>query len=156
MILSGKISKQKYLAALKNQMGSLLHIGKKRYTGFFLGSFFYITRHSAWEWNRRITNQKSAVLGFLKSTNDGCNAYFLRFSGGFCPPTFLFIFLFVEFSMLIMPPIAGNPWLNALVGIGLTFLIAGGLTFAEMLTEEGEDGREALLYMMMNPYYDDI
>ena len=156
MIFQSDLPKNAYLAAMKAQMEGHFQFGAERFTGFFLGNCFYVTYHSGWEYNRCITNQKNAAIGYVKRTDDGCEVHFRRFRGLLCPLQFLFLLVFFEFA-LVFSFLAQGHWatesLLLALGIGLVAVtIAAPIsTLAESLTEGSEDGRRTLLSFLMNP-----
>ena len=57
MRLSSPLQARKYLTSVKMRMsGHFDH--HERFTGFFLGSFFHITHHAEYEWDRRYKSLK--------------------------------------------------------------------------------------------------
>jgi len=66
------INKKYYLHELRQQLGSFSDLWSERFTGIILGNFIYVTHHAGFEWNRRITNEKSRAIGFVTKHGDGC------------------------------------------------------------------------------------
>lgn len=154
MILSSELSKRAYLSALKEAMSPHTDFGVERFTGFFLGSCFYVTHHADFEWNRKYTNQKNAAIGYVKQTENGCEVRFLRFRGMLCPMIFLPYFLILE-AIAVMYFLSGQAAQDGIVAPVLYPLVIVALplieTFFESLTEESETGRRMLLSLLCNP-----
>ena len=156
MVFHSELTKKAYLSAMKGNMSGHFEFGSERFTGFFIGNLFYVTYHSGYEWNRRITNQKNAAMGFVKKVEDGCDVHFLRFKGMFCPLVFLPMYLFMVFAFMIGIPsplidginLVGNCCIWALVFMAITAPIA---TLAESLTDASMEGRSILLSLLTNP-----
>jgi len=156
MIFQSNLPKSAYLAATKGQMEGHLQFGAERFTGFFVGNCFYVTYHSGWEYNRRITNQKNAAMGYVKRTDEGCEVHFRRFRGLLCPMQFFPLLIFFELA-LIFGTLVRQRWTSGALllslGIGLAAVTVTALisTAAECCTEGSEDGRRTLLSFLMNP-----
>ncbi len=160
MRIQSALSKEKYLSSLKGKMSGHMEWGSKRFTGFFLGSCFYVTHHAGFEWNRRYTNQKNAALGYVKQTETGSEVHFVRFRGAMCPMVFLPLFLLFYGVFSAMFFYIG---MQELYGIGGALLIPLGIvvipfaialpleTFFECMTDESEKGRRLLLSMLCDP-----
>lgn len=161
MILSSELSKHAYLSALKGAMSSHTDFGVERFTGFFLGSCFYVTHHAGFEWNRKYTNQKNAAMGYVKQTENGCEVRFLRFRGMLCPMIFLPYFLILE-AIVVMYFLSGQAAQDGIVAPVLYTLVIVALalieTFFEGLYEESGTGRRMLLSLLHAPSdpYDDF
>ncbi len=148
---SGK-SKAKYLYHMRENMSGHMELGAERFTGFFLGSWFYVTYHSGYEWNRRYTNQKNAAMGYVKDTEGGCEVHFSRFRGTLCPMQFLSLVLVCEvffllqmlFSQVFLPQFLWMP-------LALAAVCAPISTLFESMTEKSEEGCRTLLSFLMDP-----
>ena len=150
MRIESPLTPKEYLSAMKDNMSGHLELGQERFTGFFLGRLFYATYHSGYEWNRRITNQKNAAMGYVKRTNAGCEVRFLRFRGAMCPLVFLPFLL----CMLAMGIIEGAPndiMASTIISLVVTVILAPILTLIESMTIQSEDGQRALLSMLVDP-----
>ncbi len=93
MKIQSELSAQRYLFAMKDRMAGHLEFGNERFTGFFFGSFFSVTYHSGYEWNRRISNQKNTAIGFVRKDANGCSVSFICLKGLLAPAQFLRAFL---------------------------------------------------------------
>ena len=156
MVLHSEHSKKAYLSALKGNMSGHFDFGSERFTGFFIGSFFYITYHSGYEWNRRITNQKNAALGFVKKAEDGCDAHFLRFKGLLCPLVFLPTYLVVIFASILTnaPTGFGDPVFMRtcfLITLVVMAIAAPLYTLMEACTDASIEGHSILLSLLTDP-----
>ena len=157
MTIKAHYSPKEYLAHMKSNMSGHFEFGCERFTGFFLGRLFYVTYHSGYEFNRRITNQKNAAMGYLKKDADGCSVHFLRFRGALCPAQFLSLLLTL-LLLLTLPMLLEVGWhLQAflfLCGCAFVLTVITALigTLMEYLTENSEDGRRTLLSMLIDPH----
>ena len=154
MRIESPYTPKEYLANLKFNMSSHFEFGCERFTGFFLGRLFYVTYHSGYEWNRRITNQKNAAMGYVKRTDDGCEVRFVRFRGPLCPLQFLpFLLIMLACSLFFF---SADPLVDAptrmIIGLIATVITALITAFIESMTERSEDGRRTLLSMLIDPY----
>ena len=140
-----------YLSAIRKRMGSCLALGSERFTGIFIGRVFYVTHHAGYEWNRRITNQKNAALGYVRKTECGSEVRFLCFQSALCPQYFILCLLFLcAYLLLTMPIITELPLLTViavLIIIGVPLLV----TLFEICSEGSMYGRKKLLGLLMDP-----
>ena len=156
MVIHSPMSKKEYLESLQENMGGHYDFGSDRFTGFFIGSCFYVTHHAGYEWNRRYSNQKNAAMGYVKETEEGCVVRFIRFRGAMCPLVFIPLFLSLGLILTISAVLNGItgiaaillPWILAFATSAVTAPITA---FIESLTQQGEEGRRALLSMLLNP-----
>ena len=142
---------REYLRHMKERMGSRLDIWSERFTGIFMGRFFYVTHHAGYEWNRRITNQKNAALGYVRETENGCEIRFLHFQGLLCPQ-FLIPWLLISVALLVLcwPAFEELP----LMLIAAILMIVGFpvlFTCIESTTDGSIDGRKSLLGLLIDP-----
>lgn len=153
MIIYSALSPKEYLSAMKNNMSGHLELGQERFTGFFLGRLFYVTYHSGYEWNRRITNQKNAAMGYVKRTENGCEVRAIRFRGALCPliffPALAIILAFCIFTREFYSE--SDNLFRLIMGVVLTVVSALIGTLIECMTERSEDGLKTLLSMMLDP-----
>lgn len=156
MKLQSSLAPKAYIQALSERMGSFIEFGHERFTGYFCGRIFYVTHHAGYEWNRRITNQKNAALGYVRNTPDGCQVCFLRMKGLLCPGQFLFTFLL----LLLITLIASmgyllDSWYGLLMATGIAFVAtavsAPITTLMESFTEESRVGADILITLLMDP-----
>jgi hypothetical protein len=149
MKIQSSMCKKDYMNAMRKEMSGHFELGVERLTGFFLGSCFYVTYHSGFEWNRKYTNQKNAAMGYVKSTAEGCEIRFLRFRGAMCPLVFLPLLI----VMILLGPLPGGDdfFLNLKISVIATFIAAPILTIFECCTEESEQGRRRLLSFLKDP-----
>ena len=75
------VSKKRYLYELRQQMGSFTDFWSERFTGIFIGNFFYVSHHAGHEWNRRITNEVSRGVGFVTNHPEGCKVHVMLTHG---------------------------------------------------------------------------
>ena len=158
MVFHCDLPKSAYLSAMKENMSSHFAFGVERFTGFFIGNFFYITYHSGYEWNRRITNQKNTAIGFVKNAGDGesgCDVHFFQFKGLLCPLVFLPTYLAVLGIMLLSE--MTNGWNSeifwtcfAIVSITMA-IVSPFYTLCEACTDGSIEGEKTLLLYLADP-----
>lgn len=89
MKLHSEIPYAQYLSALHESIDNSFSFGEERFRGVVIGNFFSITHHAGHEWNRRITDEKNAALGFVRRSESGSDIRFILFKGMMCPGSFL-------------------------------------------------------------------
>ena len=155
MVIHSPFPKKDYLRRLKASMDSHWSFLAERCTGYFLGPVIYVTYHSGWEWNRRISNQRNTALGFVRSSGEGTQIRYILFKGMLAPHYLLALFLFyaVLFPLLAFAD-GGNTiaqeWLLPLTLIS-TLISAGLVTWMECLTDESYDGAIRLQRILTKP-----
>ena len=149
MKIQSSMNKKDYISAMRRRMSGHFELGAERFTGFFIGTCFYVTYHSGFEWNRKITNQKNAAMGFVRSTAEGCEVHYLHFRGLLCPLVFPQLLL----MMFLFSPLLGGEDLlyNMKFTITWTIIIAPFMTLIECCTEKSEKGRRILLSFLRDP-----
>ena len=151
MKMQSSLTPKTYLSAIKKRMGSRFAWGSERFTGCFLGRFFYVTHHAGYEWNRRITNQKNTALGYIKATENGSEVRFLHFQGMLCPH-FLIPYLLLAAAYLIVtwPVLAEIPIYFVL---SILIILGGPVleTIVESLTDASINGHKCLLGLLIDP-----
>ena len=156
MQIQSRLSKQEYICSLKKRMGSSFDFGAERFTGFTIGKWFYVTHHAGTEWNRRITNQKNAALGYIDENTEGCRVQFIRFKGMLCPTQFLLwcvLVAIIAFFTFITQDDRTVETATTISGCCAVALILGALseTFSELMTERSEEGENTLISMLHDP-----
>ena len=141
---------KEYMESMRYYMESHFDFGMERFTGFFLWRFFYVTHHAGREWNRKITNQKNAAMGFVTKSRDGCKVHYLRFRAFMCPLRFLAC---CAMSFLIYW--SGRRTASAdskAIFLAVSILISAPISaVVESFTERGEYGRKCLVSFLMDP-----
>lgn len=154
MKIDSEYTPKGYIHHLRCHMSAHSDFGAERFTGFFAGHFFYVTRHSRFEWNRKFTNPKNAALGYVKKTENGCQVRFIRFRGMLCPMEFLPLLLFCLSACLLVFAWDGlsqyYPFALLLAFFCIAFY-APLETLLECMTEESEQGRRILLSFLKDP-----
>ena len=156
MVLHSPLSKYEYLETLQENMGGHCDFGSERFTGFFIGSCFYVTHHTGYDWEQRYTNLKNAAMGYVKKKENGCEVHFCRFRGLLCPLHFLTVWLIMGLVGSFGPLFETQGdiktltffWILAFAATLLAALISvpfEGLTYA------GEEGRRCLLSILLDP-----
>jgi hypothetical protein len=156
MRFQSSLSSREYLTAMKGNMSGHLEFGAERFTGFFVGKFFYVTYHSGYEWNRRYTNQKNAAMGYIKQTECGCEVRFLRFRGVMCPLVFLQLLVMILIPFLLLSftysiEITKELLMRIAGTLVLILILLPISTFIEACTERSQDGLKTLLSMLLDP-----
>lgn len=153
MTVLSDLPRNAYLYSLRQQTGSWLELGMERFTGVFLGSFFYITYHSGYEWNRRITNEKNRAIGFVRRHGEGSKVCFLRFKGYLEPVCLAVIFLVCLLVLYMTASAAGVEFLPWYYGVAFAaaFFACAVSAVRDSLTERGQEGARVLLAALRNP-----
>lgn len=149
MLIHSPLSQKVYLGSLRVNMDSHFDLGSERFTGFFLANCFYVTHHAGYEWNRRITNQKNAAMGYVKKCDNGCEVHFLQFRGALCPLVFIPMLLVCTMLYLLSTPNMESMQIWLCIGVLSVFAPISALV--ESFTERSEDGRRSLLSMLADP-----
>ena len=144
------ISKKRYLYELRQQLGSFTALWSERFTGVVFGNFIYITHHAGFEFNRRITNEKSRAIGFVTKQENGC-AVNVICTRGYLDPWWMGIFyMLFLFSLLLKD---GNSlgsdafWLA-----GVCSVLFGLLSYIQCwFTERGRQGMWELCSLLQDP-----
>lgn len=145
MMLTSKLDKPTYLYELRKSLSSPTDFGIERFTGFVFGSFFCVTHHCSYEWNRRITSEKNTAIGFVTKNSTGTEICCINTKGELRPQ---FLLPWELFSILILR------FLSTEAGLYLSIL---GLFAAcisaifDSLTEEGKAGHNNLISLLIDP-----
>ena len=151
MRINSPMEKKKYLHDLRQQMESWFAFGETRFTGLVLGNFLYITHHAGFEWNRRVTNEKSRAIGFVTRHGDGCEVHVICTRGLLDPVSLVLIYLLglVYFAVRGMDMQASAiPHILA----ALTAVITGVISAVQCwFTERGQESMTELLTLLYDP-----
>ena len=158
MIVDSPLSPKQYKAAVRSRLENYRNFWDERYTGRFIGPVFYITHHSYWEWNRRVTGEMNNAIGFIKKTESGCSVHFIHTTGILNPFHLILFFLFFMivgvFSFRDLPLDKGEALgillLISFIGLIITALITA---ISDALTENGLRGESCLYELMMDPTF---
>lgn len=158
MIVDSPLSPKQYKAAVRSRLENYRNFWDERYTGRFIGPVFYITHHSYWEWNRRITGEMNNAIGFIKKTESGCTVHFIHTTGILNPfhlILFFLIFMIVGVFNFQDVPLDKGEVLGIQLLISFTALIITSLITAisDALTENGLRGENCLYELMMDPTF---
>lgn len=144
-----------YRQAVRKKLRNFSYIGQERFSGHFIGPFFFITHHCYWEWNRRITAEMNNAIGFIRQTPTGTRAYYFRTKGFFQPFYFFAGLLGTAAWLLLIGTIAGalEEMLPYILWFGLYGALLLGLISAinSSITENGKIGRQILDYFLGDP-----
>lgn len=142
------LEKKKYLRDLQSQMESWFSFGEPRFTGLVLGNFFYITRHAGYEWNRRITNEKSRAIGFVTRHGEGCEVRVV-FQWGYLEPVSLIWMYFLSLGLLQLRDVS-SPTIHLLAAV--IAVVTGAISAVQCwFTERGQECFDELLSLLYNP-----
>ena len=148
MFLHSSLTKKEYLQTLRDNMAGHFELGCERFTGFFISNCFYVTHHAGYEWNRRITNQKNAAMGYVKECADGCHIHFLRFRGALCPVVFLNWMLLATLFVLV----TGTTAIEQVCLFYGCFLATAPISaLFESFTQDSIEGHRSLLSLLIDP-----
>ena len=152
MKIRSSLSHKEYLSAMKSHMESYTDFGVQRFTGLFIGRFFSVTHHSGFEWNRRFTNEKQRVIGFVKKDAEGCTVHCVRLAG-YTNPLSLIGFTLLYFLIFSLQDggfhlLIGKHWWMPLVGALITAVISAA---GSCLTERGEEGSRMINALILDP-----
>lgn len=149
------LSPDAYKQAVKKKLRNFSYIGEERFSGHFIGPFFFFTHHCYWEWNRRATAEMNNAIGFIRQTADGTRVYYWR-TKGFFQPFYVLTSLLIwsAFWLLIcllckaieefLPYIS---WFS----VYCTLLACLVSATNSSVTENGKLGREILDYFLGDP-----
>lgn len=146
-----KVAPKRYRLALREQMESPFAFGQTRFTGLVLGNFFYITHHAGYEWNRRITNEKSRAIGYIKQHGDGSLVKAVCLRGYTDPFSLLCMFLFCALFFFLR---GADPFREPIflwTSIAITLVCALGSAASCWLTQRGQESMFELLILLENP-----
>lgn len=152
MKIQSSLTSCEYLRYMKDQMGSSLAFYSDRFTGRFLGPFFYVTHHTGKDfYDRRTGLSKNGVIGIVRPNEEGCQVRFFRVRGFLCPGSFLTLLLIFG-AILLFAVSASQKWDNQYWKIIALFW---GIVFLSALLsnkfEEGREGEKALNALLLDP-----
>ena len=151
MRIISPLEKRKYLRDLQGQMESWFAFGQRRFTGAVLGSFFCITSHGGFEWNRRYTSPKNRAIGFVKDDGEGCEARVILTAGFMDPVSILLWYLFgIIFFSIKSGRITPN-LTDHIFAVVFALVIAAISYIADSFTQRGRESLADLLTLLQNP-----
>ena len=142
------LEKKEYLHDLRCQMESWFSFGESRFTGVILGNFFYITKHAGYEWNRRISNEKSRAIGFVTRHGEGCEVKAV-FLWGYLEPVSLIWMYFLLLGLLQLKDVS-SPTIHIFAAV--IAVVTGAISAVQCwITERGQENFDELLSLLYNP-----
>lgn len=151
MRIQSGLSKESYLRAMKGSLEDMFAFGEERFIGTIIGPFFSVTYCSGHEFNRKITNEKSRAIGFVREIDGQTEVFCVRLKGLTNPVSLcllyalcIIMFALVDISALAEPAV----WWGSLVATGMIGLITA---VQDSLTEQGQRGSETLTRILLNP-----
>lgn len=151
MTIHSDYSKKTYLKALKHGMDSHFQFLTERATGFFLGSFFLVTYHSGWEWNRKITNEKNTAMGIVSPEGNGCKVRFVNIKGYLAPHYFFWFWLLSCLCLYFYTPDPSYTLITAVIMLPVTAVILGIDAMFQSMTERSDEGERELINILRDP-----
>lgn len=155
--IQSKLSRKVYLRALKGSLDEMFAFGEARLIGTIIGPFFSVTYCSGYEFNHKITNEKSRAIGFVREMDGQAEVRCVRLKGltnpvslcilyAMCIVMFAVADVFANsgFSVMAEPAV----WWGSLVA---TFMIALITAVQDSLTEQGQKGSETLTRILLHP-----
>ena len=91
MKIDSPLSSKEYMHGIRNHLSSFSDFGMERYTGIIIGRLFWVTYHSGYEWNRKITGEINRAWGFVREKDGATEVRFIRGKGLLAPSWMLFI-----------------------------------------------------------------
>lgn len=158
MKVHSQLPVDQYLSAMKAQMSGFCEFGCERFVGTIMGHLFSITYCSGHEMNRRITNEKSRAIGFVRSAGDGTDVYCIRLKGMSNPVSML-----LNFALFYLMFALSGDYTFDYISIW-PFALAGSLMMAiitsvtDSITERGQEGSRIMTSFLHDPddYYANI
>lgn len=156
MVIHSELGSKEYLHALRNRIDNSFSFGETHVSGFVLGKVFSVTYHSGYEYDRRYGNPKNSAIGYVRQTEDGCEARFLHTTGLLYPFGYLFavlytIAIYVFYAIINYAPELLSFPLLAGFGLLLPIVIIAIQAFGESFTDRSMDGAATLLCLMQDP-----
>ena len=163
MKIDSPLSSKEYLHHIWNHSGSFWDFGSERFTSVILGRFFWVTYHSGFEWDRKITNPKNRAWGFVKNTKEGCRVYGFRTMGFLDPLMFFLVLLlysavaaaciYFRFSELYWDDDSLRSVIltMALFVVVMSVIVAVSSAIMTSVSERGQLGRKYLLALLHDP-----
>lgn len=161
MTIYSALNKKEYLDQMRQRMDSLLNMGDERYTGIIVGSFFWVTYHSGYEWNRKITNEKNRAFGFVHDDSTGCCVRCVCTKGYLDPfamiPLFTFLLILTSLVGSLTMLDNGGDFRDEFLAFTLGFSAVYTLIFAVAsfiqvsMTERGCQGKSYLMALLHHP-----
>ncbi len=159
MRLKSNLKQDAYLRAMKKRMDRHFSFGSVRFTGFFSGPFFTVTRHCGFQWNRRISNEKISAIGFVKETDSGCQIRCVQIYGLLAPTQFLFTFCWLYLIYLLVFAFKGFAGLEPGTVLGIIALLCFATTLlaalisllTDRITDAAQLGERDLMALLLAP-----
>ena len=144
------LEKKYYLRELSQQLEGLFGGWSEGFTGVILGNFIYVTHNAGFEWNRRISNERSHAIGFVAKHKDGCSVNVVFTRGNLDPCSLVFTYLIC----IVLHLIAGYGelhgdayWISAVATV-----VTGLITWFQCwFTERGQAGMYELRLLLQDP-----
>ena len=152
MRIISPIEKKKYILNLRGQMESWFAFGQRRFTGVVWGSFFCITSHGGFEWNRRYTSPKNRAIGFVKESGEGSEVSVILTAGLMDPVSILFLYGLYVFCIASQ----GGRWITPnptehIFAIILALVTAFISYITDSFTQRGQESLADLVTLLRNP-----
>ena len=153
------LSKKRYLHELRQQMGSWHSFGSRRFTGLFLGNFFYITSHSEIEYHYgKIFIVKSRGIGFVTDCDGEALVRVVTLYGGIDPLSLLRNFVIISLLTWLLNVTGSSASAMPFVEYGfhvpaVVFSVLIGLMslFTCWILPYGHENMDDLWHLLENP-----
>ena len=150
MYTTSPLSPNDYRNAIRASLSNFSNPYRERFTGFFIGKWFYLTHHCEHEYGHRNTPQ-SAAAGYIKETENGSELHFLCFRGLFCPVPFLVIMLLTTAFCWVGFESHLSPWIRIVIGMIIALCLTGFRTLMESESKRSQESHDALMDLMDDP-----
>ena len=150
MHIISPLSPDDYRNAVRASLSNFSNPYRERFTGFFIGKWFYLSHHCEHEYGHRNTPHCAAV-GYIKKVENGSELHYLSFRGMLCPLTILPLLILWIVICLSAQPFQLHPISSILIGTLLIMFLAGLETIFESLSERSQEGVDALTALIDDP-----
>lgn len=148
-IVSNK-EKKEYLRAMRQNLDAWTNFGCDRFTGVVWGNFFYITHHTDWEWDRRVTSAKHRAVGFVTSSEGGCTVRCLIFPGYTDPVSLVMLYLVGMLVFMLKGADISQPLWHILSAV-VVLVVSLTSCIPYLFVDRAQEGRKTLLDLLHDP-----
>lgn len=138
-----------YMALLRRNFSFPLAVYSERVTGITIGRFFSVAYYCPFEWNRRITNECSRAIGYVKEKDGKSEIHFIRSSGMLSP--FWLVFWTVVISTFYYLKLDEISFFSVVICAMVAIVICLVSAFIDSLTEEGIQGAGVITNLLDKP-----
>ena len=138
-----------YMALLRRSFCFPLAVYSERVTGITVGRFFSVAYYCPYQWNRRITNECSRAIGYVKEVDGQSEVHFIRTAGMLSP--FWLIFWTVVISAFYYLKLDEISFFSVAICAAVAFAVCVVTAFIDSLTEEGIQGAGVITNLLEKP-----